>query len=140
MTVDYFIWGFGLILLLSGIWGLIAGILFIQRSIKTDGRFDHWEMARPEAVGSPTSSRGRSSFRAVVTYAAADGSEHRIKSATWTQTYYKPKVPSDRAVPVRYDSQNPKDARVFTFMDFWFFRLLSLLIGAALLALAISRR
>ena len=93
-----------------------------RRSVGVAGRLVDWETAHPWTVGGPSSSGGRDSFRAVVAFAAGDGSEHRVKSALWRQAYQKPKIPMGSPFPVRYDPHNPGDARIATLMEYGSFR------------------
>ena len=136
--MGYAFGAFGLIIAVFGAVRLYSCVTFYRRSVGVAGRLVDWETAHPWTVGGPSNSGGRDSFRAVVAFAAGDGSEHRVKSALWRQAYHKPKIPMGSPFPVRYDPHNPGDARIATLMEYWFIPLLSVAVGGMLMAIALS--
>ena len=138
MALTYAFAAFGLILTVFGVWRLYGCIQFYRRSTEADGRLVDWETARPGAIGSPSSSGGRRSYRAIVAFSAADGSEHRVKSANRRLSFSKPSLPMGSSFPVRYDAHNPKDGRIATLTDFWLLPIASVALGGVLLAIAVS--
>ena len=125
---------FGAILALVGLWRLIFNLRFIARTTLTEGKLAKWEITEPGKVGGPDSKDGRRSYRPVVAFRAADGSEHRATGSMYRQAYHAPD--SGRAFAVRYVASNPEDARVVTFTDFWLFPLGLLGVGIVCLVIA----
>lgn len=130
--------GIGIVLTLVGLWRFVANVRFLARSTAVQGKFDRWEITAPGKVGGPSSENGRRSYRPIVAFRAADGSEHRVTGATYRQAYHAPDTPKGTSFPVRYDATNPADARVATFVDFWMYPLA--LLGAGIVSLVIAAK
>lgn len=137
MNLFYLAGGIGAILTLAGLWRLVANFRFLARTTAVEGKFVSWDITAVGKVGGPSSTGGRRSYRPIVTFRAADGSEHRVMGSTYRQAFHKPDVPRGSSWPVRYDASNPADAQVVTFADFWLFPLAALGVGIVSLALAI---
>lgn len=125
---------FGAILALVGLWRIIFNLRFLARTTLTEGKLAKWETTEPGKVGGPDSRNGRRSYRPIVAFRAADGSEHRATGSMYRQAYHAPN--SAAAFPVRYDTSNPADARVVTFTDFWLYPLG--LLGGGIMCLIIA--
>jgi hypothetical protein len=129
MNLFYLAGGVGVVLTLVGLWRLVANLRFLARTTAVEGKFVSWDVTAAGKVGGPSSSNGRRSYRPIVTFRAADGSEHRVMGAAYRQAFHKPDTPRGSPFPVRYDASNPTDAQVVTFTDFWLFPLGALGVG-----------
>lgn len=121
--------GIGIVLTLAGLWRAVANLRFLARTTAVDGKFVRWEITEAGKVGGPSSKDGRRSYRPIVAFHAADGSERRVTGAAYRQAFHAPDVPRGTSFPVRYDTTNPADARLVTFTDFWLFPLGCLVVG-----------
>ncbi len=74
--------GFGVVLALVGLWRVVANLRFLARTTSADGEPVKWEITEAGKVGGPSSKDGRRSYRPIVAFQAADGSEHRVTGAT----------------------------------------------------------
>ena len=128
--------GIGVVLTLAGIWRSITNLRFLSRTTAVEGRFVRWEITEAGKVGGPSSTNGRRSYRPIVAFRAADGSEHLVTGSAYRQAYHSPDVPKGSPFPVRYDAASPKDAQVVTFTDFWMFPLGALVVGIVSLVIA----
>lgn len=140
MNLFYLAGGFGVILALVGLWRVVANHRFLARTTTADGKLVNWEITEAGKVGGPSSSNGRRSYRPIVTFRAADGSERRVIGTAYRQSFHKPETPTGSRFPVRYDASNPTDARVVTFTDFWMLPLGALSIGIVCLVIAANSR
>jgi hypothetical protein len=136
MNLFYLAGGIGVILSIAGLWGIVANLRFLARTTAVEGQFVKWEITEAGKVGGPSSKDGRRSYRPIVAFRAADGSEHRVTGAAYRQAFHKPDVPTGSRFPVRYDASNPADAKIVTFTDFWMFPLGALAVGIVSLAFA----
>ena len=136
MSLFYLAGGIGAILTLAGLWRFVANFRFLARTTAVEGKFVSWDVTEAGKVGGPSSSNGRRSYRPIVTFRAADGTEHRVMGSAYRQAFHKPDVPRGTAYPVRYDASNPSDAQLVTFLDFWLFPLAAL--GCGILSLVIA--
>ncbi len=128
--------GIGTILTLAGLWRFVGNLRFLARSTAVEGKFARWEITAAGKIGGPSSDNGRRSYRPIVAFRAADGSEHRVTGATYRQAFHAPDTPKGTSFPVRYDATNPADARVVTFVDFWMYPLGLLSVGIVSLVIA----
>jgi hypothetical protein len=128
--------GIGIILTLAGLWRAVGNLRFLARTTAVEGKFVRWEITEAGKVGGPSSENGRRSYRPIVAFRAADGSEHRVTGAAYRQGFHAPDTPKGSPFPVRYDASNPADAQVVTFMDFWLFPLGALAAGVMSLLIA----
>lgn len=136
MDLFYLAGGIGVILTVAGVWRVVANFRFLARTTAVEGKFLRWEITEAGKVGGPSSENGRRSYRPIVGFRAADGSERRVTGTTYTQAYHAPDVSKGTSYPVRYDKTNPADARLVTFVDFWLFPLGFVAIGIVSLVFA----
>ena len=136
MDLHHLAGGIGIILTLTGLWRFIDNLRFLARTTAVEGKFDRWEITAPGKVGGPSSENGRRSYRPIVAFRAADGSEHRVTGATYRQAFHAPHTPKGSSFPVRYVATNPANARVVTFVDFWLYPLGLLGVGIVSLVIA----
>jgi hypothetical protein len=129
MNLFYLAGGIGAILTLSGLWRLVANFRFLARTTAIEGHLVKWEITEAGKVGGPSSKDGRRSYRPIVGFKAADGSERQVTGAAYRQGFHKPDTPTGSRFAVRYDVTNPSDAQVVTFTDFWLFPLAAIGIG-----------
>jgi hypothetical protein len=129
MNLFYMAGGIGAILTLFGLWRLVANFRFLARTTAVEGHLVKWEITEAGKVGGPSSKDGRRSYRPIVAFKAADGSERQVTGAAYRQGFHKPDEPSESPYPVRYDVTNPSDAQVVTFTDFWLFPLAATGVG-----------
>jgi hypothetical protein len=104
---------------------------FILRSRKGYGRLVGWT---ENSLAVRNSSTAKVYYYAQIVFEAPDGSEHRITSATGECP--KPSTPVGHVYPVRYDPDNPDEARLDTIFDFWGPGSLIFLLGAVALCLS----
>ena len=128
--------GFGVVATLMGLWRCIANLRFVARTTAVEGHLVKWDITEAGKVGGPTSKGGRRSYRPIVAFNAADGSEHRVTGAAYRQAFHKPGTPTGSRFPVRYDVTNSSDAQVVTFTDFWMFPLGTIAVGILSLVIA----
>lgn len=128
--------GIGVILTLWGLWQCIANFRFLARTTSVEGHLVKWEITEAGKVGGPSSSNGRRSYRPIVAFKAADGSEHQVTGTVYFQAYRKPNTPTGSRFPVRYNVTNPSDAHLATFTDFWMFPLGTIAVGIMSLVMA----
>jgi hypothetical protein len=128
--------GIGVICTLMGLWRFIANLRFLARTTAVEGHLVKWEITEAGKVGGPTSENGRRSYRPIVAFKAADGSERRVTGAAYRQAFHKPDTPTGSRFSVRYDVTNPSDAQVVTFTDFWMFPLGTIAVGIMSLVIA----
>jgi Protein of unknown function (DUF3592) len=128
--------GIGVILTLMGLWRGVANLRFLARTTAVEGKLVKWEITEAGKIGGPSSENGRRSYRPVVAFRAADGSEHRVTGAMYRQAFHKPDTPRASRFPVRYDASNPTDAQVVGFTDFWLMPLGLLAVGILSLVIA----
>jgi hypothetical protein len=128
--------GIGVILALVGLWRIVANLRFLARTTAAEGKLVSWDITAAGKVGGPSSSNGRRSYRPIVAFRTADGSEHRVMGAAYRQGFHKPDTPTGSSFPVRYDASNPSDSQVVTFADFWLFPLGALTVGIVSLVIA----
>ena len=126
---------FGAIVALVGLWRVVFNLRYIGRTTLTEGKLAKWEITDAGKVGGPDSKDGRRSYRPIVAFRAADGSEHRATGSMYRQSYHAP-ASDGAAFAVRYVPSNPADARVVTFTDFWLFPLGLLGVGIVCLVIA----
>ena len=138
MKLFYLAGGIGAILTLFGLWRLVANFRFLARTKAVKGKLVSWDVTDAGKVGGPSSSDGRRSYRPIVAFRTADGSEHRVMGAAYRQGFHKPDEPTGSPYPVRYDASNPSDAQVVTFTDFWLFPLGALVVGIVSLIFAVN--
>jgi hypothetical protein len=87
-------------------------ISFLFRTRKTCGTLVGWHEEM-----NPTAHGGRvKDYYAELEFEAPDGSKHQVRSATGSSSPIKRIA---RQYPVRYDPQNPDDARMDTLFDYW---------------------
>ena len=128
--------GIGVILTLAGLWRVVGNLRFLARTTAVEGKLVRWDVTEAGKIGGPSSKDGRRSYRPIVAYRAADGSEHQVTGAAYRQAYHAPDTPKGSRFPVRYDTSNPADAHVVTFTDFWLFPLGTLAGGIMSLLIA----
>ena len=136
MNLFYLAGGIGAILTLFGLWRLVANFRFIARTTAIEGHLVKWEITEAGKVGGPSSKDGRRSYRPIVSFKAADGSEHQVTGAAYRQGFHKPDTPMGSVFSVRYDVTQPSDAQVVTFTDFWLFPLAATGVGIFALVIA----
>jgi hypothetical protein len=136
VNLFYLAGGIGLILVLAGFGKTIANLRFLARTKAVEGRFVKWEITEPGAIGGPSGTKGRRSYRPIVAFRADDGSTHQVTGSAYRQAFHAPSVAAGTAFPVRYDASNPKDAQLVTFLDFWLFPLMALIVGIVSLVFA----
>ena len=121
----------GAALLGLGIWLFRQQVAFLSTTRKAYGRLVDWgENVDPI----PNSGSPKVHYYAHVVFEAADGSEHYVTSATGQ--WPKPSTPIGHIYPVRYDPDNPDDARLDTLFDYWGPSVLILCFGAFTLFVA----
>jgi len=109
-----------------GVWILYQQITFFGRSQLAFGKLIAWnEAPRIGNGGTPVGSY----YYAVVAFETTDGTEHQVTSATGS--YPKPKTPLGKKFPVRYNPENPEEARLDTLFDYWGPAVLILILGAS---------
>jgi len=122
-----------MVLVASG--SLFQTIRFLLRSTKAKGRLVSWEIVRAWDIrrdGREAPSGGsRPSYLPVVSFTAADGSEHHVKGDVMRTG--KPKLPPGSPMTVRYVPGHPEDARVATIVNLWFFPVVSSAIAGFLM-------
>jgi len=136
MQLFYLAGGIGVILVLTGLGRIVANLRFLSRSTATEGKFVRWEITEPGTVGGPNSTKGNRSYRPIVSFRAADGSQHQLTGSAYRLARHAPDGRS-MSLPVRYDAANPTDARLVTFTDFWLFPLGVLVVGVVSLVFAV---
>jgi len=99
--------------ILSGLGGHLfyRQITFVFRTRKTYGTLVNWD-------GQTHTDRGAkiTDYYAELEFEAPDGSKHRVRSATGDSS---PAQRIGRRYPIRYDPENPDDARMDTLFDYW---------------------
>jgi hypothetical protein len=128
--------GIGVVCTLMGLWRCIANLRFLARTTAVEGHLVKWEITEAGKVGGPSSQNGRRSYRPIVSFKAADGSERRVTGAAYRQAFHKPDTPTGSRFSVRYDVTNPSDAQVVSFTDFWMFPLGTTAVGIMSLVIA----
>jgi hypothetical protein len=103
----------GTLVLGFGIWLFLKQWIIFQSTVKTYGKLIGWG----EESSTPNPKFPRIYYYAQVAFETPDGSRHHVTSATGTRP--KPKTPMGHPMPVRYHPENPDDARLDTFFDFW---------------------
>jgi hypothetical protein len=123
-----------MVLIASG--SLFQTIRFLLRSTRAKGTLVSWETVRSwdirrDGREAPSGSRSRPFYLPVVSFTAADGSEHHVKGDVLKTG--KPKLPPGSPVTVRYVPGHPEEARVATIANLWFFPVVSSVIAGFLM-------
>lgn len=113
-----------------GLAGLIQRIHFYRHSVRVDGKVTDCVEDRPFYAKAGSTARY---YRKVVTFAAADGSTHEVRSNT--RSLAQPA--RGEACPVRYDPRDPSAACVATMGNFWITRALLLAAGVGIVILGV---
>jgi hypothetical protein len=111
-----------------GIWLFYGQISFLFRTRKTFGTLVSWH-----EESNPTRRARMTDYYAELEFEAADGSKHQVRSATGSSS------PTQRIggrYPVRYDPENPDDARMDTLFDYWAAPALISLLGGIVICVA----
>jgi hypothetical protein len=95
------------------IWLFLKQWSIFQSTVKTYGKLIGWG----EESSTPNPQFPRPYYYAQVAFETPDRSRHQVSSAVGSRP--KPKTPMGHPMPVRYDPENPDDARLDTFFDFW---------------------
>jgi len=103
-------------------------ITFLQHSRLTYGELVDWK-----EVPKPTGSRGVD-YYAVVNFEDNNGARHQVLSATGI--WPKPSTPMGKKYPVRYNFENPDDARLDTLFDYWGPPVIILLFGVSIIVIS----
>ncbi|MFO1414185.1 MAG: DUF3592 domain-containing protein [Burkholderiales bacterium] len=136
MNLFYLAGSIGLILTLGALGRIVSNFRFLARSARAQGTFVRWEITEPGTVGGPSGTQGKRSYRPIIAFRAADGTEHRVTGSIYILQRHAPTSPTKGDLPIRYDPANPAQARLATFTDFWLFPILFLVIGIVSLAFA----
>lgn len=136
MQLFYLAGGIGVVLVLAGLGRIVGNLRFLSRSKAAEGKFVRWEITEPGKVGGPSGTNGRRSYRPIVSFRAADGSQHQFTGSAYRLARHAPDGRS-MSLPVRYDATNPADARLVSFTDFWLFPLGALVVGVVSLVFAV---
>jgi hypothetical protein len=132
----YIMRAIAIIMVLVASKSLFQTIRFLLRSTRTKGTLVRWEIVRSWDIRSdgreaPTGSGSQRPFYLpVVSFTAADGTEHHVKGDVMRTG--KPKLPPGSPMTVRYVPAHPEDARVATIVNLWFFPFVSSAIAAFL--------
>jgi hypothetical protein len=132
----YILRAIAIIMVLVAAGSLIQTIRFLLRSTRAKGKLVRWEMVRSwdirhDGREAPAGRSQRPFYLPVVSFTAADGSEHLVKG-DFLRTG-KPKLPSGSPMTVRYVPGHPEDARVATIVNLWFFPVVSSVIAGFLM-------
>lgn len=117
-------------LAMAGFGARLAGqrIAFLRRTRRAWGKLDGWKEQPSLRPGSR-----EIYYYAEVVFDAADGTTHRVTSATGDGRMCRPSTPIGKPVPVRYNPENPDEASIDTFFNLWAPSLGFLVIGGACL-------
>ena len=97
-------------------------ITFLLRTKKTSGKLNRW-------IEVPKLNSTEVYYYAEVVFAAADGTEYRVKGNAGSSP--KPRTPIGHVIPIRYDPSNPNDAQFDSLFQLWSAPAAFVLLGGA---------